>query len=642
MQLLGLLTDIELPILYALDENNIVIVFGDAFSGVKTELPQYFADRRVCVVSLGPQRRCKDVCEEMDEVVGEKFGYTVPLEDQSGFRTRIKYVTPEMVLLEAFADPLFKHYDVIVVEDIDKRDAWTDVVVGVLYKVMKVNCNLKLVLTTESFECVETFRQFFGLQGEQVVQIDSSTDINPVELLHLEHSVSDYVDAGVDCLVKIVENELEGDVLVLLTGRAEVQRFIALFNERSPIGNSVVVAPYHLSSGMPDFLYDGKRHVMVAAMEPKEQERMETVYVIDCGFYELDWFDSLKNSHSHIIRPITKARANFRANLAGRFKPGKCFRLYTEQAAATMLPDTPDQGILGHDISEIILKLKSLGIDNVVRSFKFIPQSPPSTIIASGLTTLYSLGAIDDAGKLTREGAIISQLPIPSISLAKAIAASGKQGCLEEVLRITACSLAGGISAMLYRPAGYRDREEADIQHDRFKVLEGDHLTMLNIFDAFFQNNKPKEPRWAGTRYLNYQALNKAVQFYTQLKRYSQRLQISRQEVLQQPTGKLSERVLSSLVQGLFRQVAKRRSSTEYELMGTNKGHLVTINRDSILSSIAKSHPSMIIHSNESPKHLSPWIIYESLTDNDTNPYISGISIIPRSLLQNYYKSVDP
>lgn len=625
---------------------------GDAFSGVKTELAQYVVDRRVCIVSLDPVRRCKDVCEETDEVVGEKFGYTVPFEDQSSWQTRIKYVTPEMVFLEAFADPLFKHYDVIVVEDVDRRDAWTDVVVGVLYKVISVNQKLKLILTAESVEAVETFRQFFQPQGEaakspQIVQVDSSTDINPVDILHLESPVSDYVEAGVGCLVKIVDNEPEGDVLVLLSSRSEVQKFIALFNERNTADDGVVVAPYHSSSGMPDFRYDGKRHVMVAAMDPKERERMETVYVVDCGFYELDWFDSLKNAHSKITRPITKAHANFRANLAGRFKPGKCFRLYTEQAATTMLPNTPDQGILGHDISEIILKLKALGIDNVARSFKFVPPSPPSTVIASGLTTLYSLGAIDDMGKLTREGTIISELPISSISLAKAIAASGKQGCLEEVLRIAACSLAGGISAMLYRPAGHKDREEAEIQHDKFKVLEGDHLTMLNIFDAFYQNNKPKEPRWAGTRYLNYRALTTAVKYYTQLKRYSQRLQISHQEALQQPSGKLSERILLCLVQGFFRQVAKRRSPTEYELIGTNKGQLVTINRDSVLSSIAKSHPSMIIHglqSNESSKHLSPWIIYEYLTDNDitSNPQILGISIIPRSLLQNYYKTVDP
>lgn len=629
-----------------------MIVVGDAFSGVKTELAGYVIDRSVCIVSLDPIRRCKDVCGELDEVVGEKFGYTVPFEDQSSWQTRIKYVTPEMVLLEAFADPLFKHYDVIVVEDVDRRDAWTDVVVGVLYKVINVNQKLKLILTTESVECVEILRQFFQPQGEriktpQVVQIDSSTGINPVDILHLESPVSDYVDAGVDCLVKIVENEPEGDVLVLLSCRSEVQRFIALFNERNTAGDGVVVAPYHSSSGMPDFRYDGKRHVMVAAMDPKEQERMETAYVIDCGFYELDWFDGLKNVHSKITRPITKAHANFRANLAGRFKPGKCFRLYTEQAATTLLPSTPDQGILGYDISEIILKLKALGIDNVARSFKFIPPSPPSTVIASGLTTLYSLGAIDDMGKLTKEGTIISELPVSSIYLAKAVAASGVQSCLEEVLRITACSLAGGISTMLYRPAGRKDREDAEIQHDKFKVLEGDHLTLLNIFDAFYQNNKPKDPRWAGTRYLNYRTLTTAVQYYTQLKRYSQRLQIGHQETLQQPSGKLSERILLCLVQGFFRQVAKRKSPTEYALIGTNKGQVVTIDRDSVLSSIAKKHPSMIIHglqSNDSSQHLSPWIIYEALTDNDTtsNPKISGISIIPRSLLQPYYKTVEP
>ena len=69
------------------------------------------------------------------------------------------------------------------------------------------------------------------------------------------------------------------------------------------------------------------------------------------------------------------------------------------------------------DLSNSVLMLKALGIDNLVR-FEF-PSSPPSKNLIASLEVLYALGALDDAGKLTKPlGEQMAEFPIhPSLSV---------------------------------------------------------------------------------------------------------------------------------------------------------------------------------------------------------------------------------
>ena len=69
------------------------------------------------------------------------------------------------------------------------------------------------------------------------------------------------------------------------------------------------------------------------------------------------------------------------------------------------------------DLSNSVLMLKALGIDNLVR-FEF-PSSPPSKNLIASLEVLYALGALDDTGKLTKPlGEQMAEFPIhPSLSV---------------------------------------------------------------------------------------------------------------------------------------------------------------------------------------------------------------------------------
>ena len=56
------------------------------------------------------------------------------------------------------------------------------------------------------------------------------------------------------------------------------------------------------------------------------------VYVIDPGFSKQKVYNPRIRVESLLVSPISKASAKQRAGRAGRTRPGKCFRLYTEKS----------------------------------------------------------------------------------------------------------------------------------------------------------------------------------------------------------------------------------------------------------------------------------------------------------------------
>ena len=70
------------------------------------------------------------------------------------------------------------------------------------------------------------------------------------------------------------------------------------------------------------------------------------VFVIDPGFSKQKVYNPRIRVESLLVSPISKASAQQRAGRAGRTKPGKCFRLYTEKAYKNEMQDNTYPEIL--------------------------------------------------------------------------------------------------------------------------------------------------------------------------------------------------------------------------------------------------------------------------------------------------------
>jgi pre-mRNA-splicing factor ATP-dependent RNA helicase DHX15/PRP43 len=138
---------------------------------------------------------------------------------------------------------------------------------------------------------------------------------------------------------------------------------------------------------------------------------------------------------SLLVTPISKASAMQRAGRAGRTRPGKCFRLYTEKDFVKELEEQTYPEILRSNLANTVLELIKLGIKDLVH-FDYMDAPAPETIMRA-LELLHYLKALDDEGNLTPLGEIMAEFPLDP-QLAAMLIVSPEFGCSNEMLSLTA------------------------------------------------------------------------------------------------------------------------------------------------------------------------------------------------------------
>jgi ATP-dependent RNA helicase DHX8/PRP22 len=289
--------------------------------------------------------------------------------------------------------------------------------------------------------------------------------------------------------MQIHMTEPPGDILLFLTGKEEIDTSCEILTERMrALGKSVpnlMVLPIYgaLPSETASKIFDpappGERKVVIATNIAETSITIDGIYyVVDPGFVKQNAYDAKLGMDRLQVTPISQAQAKQRAGRAGRTGPGKCFRLYTESAFnSEMLPTTVPE-IQRQNLSNTILMLKAMGINDLLH-FDFM-DPPPTNTMLTALEELYQLAALDEEGLLTRLGRQMADFPMDP-ALAKTLIASSKHDCSEELLTIV--SMISATQSVWHRPKD--KQEQADKKKAKFHDQHGDHLTYLNLYNAW-------------------------------------------------------------------------------------------------------------------------------------------------------------
>ncbi|RAL09312.1 putative ATP dependent RNA helicase [Aspergillus homomorphus CBS 101889] len=633
-------------LLYLVETYPVTIVVGQTGSGKTTQLPQYLEQAGWCAdgkaIAITQPRRvaattvAARVAEEMRCKLGEEVGYSIRFEDLTSASTRIKFLTDGMLLREALVDPLLSRYSVIMVDEAHERSLSTDVLLGILKKIMKKRPELRIIVSSATLQA-EDFLRFFA--GEEFDSEAESGEIGgkvgriislegrmyPVDMLFLESPAEDYVERAVKTVFDIHLQEAEGDVLVFLTGREEIDTAIQLISERAatlhPKAQSVLPLPLYAGLTTDQQMYvfepapENTRKVIVSTNIAEASVTINgIVYVVDCGFAKLRAYNPTTGIETLTAVPISKAAAVQRAGRAGRTKPGKCFRLYTQQAYES-LPEATVPEIQRSNLAPVIMQLKALGIDNIVR-FDFLTP-PPAELVIRAFELLYSLGAVDDYAKLTKpQGMRMAELAVDPM-MAKVLLSAPGFGCLSEILSIAAMvSLQGTVWVQ-----HDGDRKTSESMRRKFAVEEGDHLTYLNVYQAFVTKGK-KESKWCRDNLLNFRSMQRAVSIRAQLKRYLERFGIQVDETLsararQEDPSKLPEKIQRCLTTGYFAHAAKMQPDGTFR---TVSGGLTL-----------HAHPSSLMFNRK-----AEWVIFHEILQTGEKTFIRDITKIEKGYLLEY------
>ncbi|XP_076154498.1 ATP-dependent RNA helicase DHX8-like [Alosa pseudoharengus] len=613
-------------LLQAIHDNQILIVIGETGSGKTTQMTQYLAEagyttrgkigctqpRRVAAMSVA-----KRVSEEYGCCLGQEVGYTMRFEDCTSTETVIKYMTDGMLLREFLIDPALSQYCVMMLDEAHERNIYIDILFGLLKKTVQNRKDLKLIVTSATLDAVK-FSQYF--YEAPIFTIPGRT--YPVEVLYCKEPETDYLDASLITVMQIHLTEPPGDVLVFLTGQEEIDTACEILYERmkslGPDVPELIILPVYsaLPSEMQTRIFDpappGSRKVVIATNIAETSLTIDGIYyVVDPGFVKQNVYNSKTGIDQLVVTPISQAQAKQRAGRAGRTGPGKCYRLYTERAYRDEMLTTNVPEIQRTNLASTMLSLKAMGINDLL-SFDFM-DAPPMETLVTAMEQLYTLGALDDEGLLTRLGRRMAEFPLAPM-LCKMLIMSVHLGCSEEMLTIVSML---SVQNVFYRP---KDKQmQADQKKAKFHQPEGDHLTLLSVYNSW-KNNKFSNP-WCFENFIQARSLRRAQDIRKQMLGI-----MDRHKLDMVSCGKATVRVQKAICSGFFRNAAKKDPQEGYRTL--------------IDQQVVYIHPASALF-NRQPE----WLVYHELVLT-TKEYMREITTIdPRWLVEfapAFFKVSDP
>ena len=586
------------------------------------------------------------VAEEVRSDIGQKVGYSIRFEDVTSAATKIKFLTDGLLLREALVDPLLSRYSVIMVDEAHERSLSSDVLLGVLKKIRKRRPELRIVVSSATLQA-EDFLRFFAdhdtpdedqdlenghSQNGQIVSIEGRAF--PVDTHYLTEPCEDYLEGAIKTVLDVHSSEPEGDILVFLTGRDEIEKAIEMVADRLPSlpqgSDRILPLPLYAGLSTEQQMYvfepapENHRKVIFATNIAEASVTIDGIaYVIDSGFVKLRAYNPMTGIETLTPTPVSQASATQRAGRAGRTKPGKCYRLYTEATFDTLPPSTVPE-IQRSNLAPTILQLKALGIDNIAR-FEFLTP-PPAELIVRALELLYSLGALDDYAKLTKPlGTRMAEIALePMLAACLLNSHLPAFNCLSEMLSIAAMTSLQG--AVWFSHDNKKAEESA---RRKFAVEQGDHLTLLNVYQAFVTTGK-KDAKWCQQHYLNHKSMTRAVSIRNQLKRSLERFGIDVGESLSsssttdpvlrvggQPERPKEESIRRCLTSGYFSHAARMAPD----------GTFRTVDGGTVMH----AHPSSLMFNRK-----ADWVVFTEVVETGEKVFVRDVTKIEKGWLVEY------
>jgi ATP-dependent RNA helicase DHX8/PRP22 len=610
----------------AIADNQVLVVIGETGSGKTTQMTQYMAEMGLTskgIIGCTQPRRvaassvAKRVAEEFGCELGQEVGYSMRFEDCTSPETVIKYMTEGMLLREYLADNTLSKYSAMMLDEAHERTINTDVLFGLLKDLLKKRKDFKLIVTSATLDAEKFSRYFFDCP---IFTIPGRTF--PVEILYTKEPETDYLDASLICVMQIHLSEPEGDILLFLTGQEEIDTACEVLYQRikslGALAPELIILPVYgaLPSEMQSRIFEpapkGSRKCVVATNIAEASLTIDGIYyVVDPGFCKQNAFNAKIGMDSLVVVPCSQASARQRAGRAGRTGPGKCYRLYTENAYKNEMLSTTIPEIQRANLQSVVLQLKAMGINDLMH-FDFM-DPPPQQALITALETLYALGSLDDEGLLTRLGKKMAEFPVEPKN-AKVLLTSVVLGCAEEVLTIVAML---SVESVFFRPK--EKQAQADQKKAKFHQPEGDHLTLLAVYESW-KNSKFSNP-WCYENFIQARAIRRAQDVRKQLLSILDRYKM---DVVS--CGKNFNKVRRAIVSGYFANTAKKDPQEGYRTMV--EGQPVYI------------HPSSALF-NKNPE----WVLYHELVLT-TKEYMRNIMTIePKWLVElapAFFRKGDP
>jgi ATP-dependent helicase HrpB len=429
-----------------------VVIEAPPGAGKTTRVPPALLDagfgQRGEIVVLQPRRlparlAAERVASERGERTGETVGYTVRFAEEAGPHTRIRFVTEGILLRQLLGDPRLSGVEVVILDEFHERHLSSDLALALLRRLQLTQrpdlCLLAMSATLDAGPVCD----FLG----DCPLVRSEGRLFEIVLEHLpQPDTRPLAEQVASAVRRLCQEGLDGDVLVFLPGAAEIRRatekLAALAETRD-----LLLLPLH--GDLPPAEQRravepaSRRKVILSTNVAETSVTIDgVVAVIDSGLARIASHSPWSGLPMLAVSKISQASAIQRAGRAGRTRPGRALRLYTQHDFNSRRShEIPEIARL--DLGEALLTLAALGVRDH-ESFDWF--EPPSALaLQAAHDLLRRLGALDGQGGFTDTGRQMLRFPVHP-RLGRLIVEGERRGVGEEAAALAALVAEGDIS----------------------------------------------------------------------------------------------------------------------------------------------------------------------------------------------------
>lgn len=598
-----------------LTEGNQLVLVAATGSGKTTQVPQMILDAGLVppgqqIVVLQPRRVAARtvatrVAWERQVRLGAEVGYQVRFEDRIGDATRIAFVTEGILLRWIQDDPRLSQIGVLIFDEFHERNLLSDVALALAKRLQATERpDLRLVVMSATLEAEPVARYLAasvsvpapvtgqggsdlppgGLAPASAPILVSEGRTFPVEMQWLDYGDSRPVhELAADKVERIVEAGWEGDILVFMPGKGEIQAALGAL-AAARLGERVSLIPLHGELGPDDqdraFQPSPLRKIVVSTNVAETSVTIDGIrHVVDGGLARMARYDAERGIQTLMVEEISRASADQRAGRAGRTAPGTCWRLWTESGHLNRpARNTPE--IQRADLAEVVLLLHSLGVRQAA-TFDWL-DAPDKAAVLRAERLLHILGALEEGhgaessgSDLTPVGRQMLRLPMHP-RFARLLVEASRRGCVP-----AACLCAALVSGRdLLMRVNREDPSSADARELFEGSTQSDFHTLLRAHQ--YARNAHFSLEACRRHGIHAQTARQVEDTFQQLVRIAER-----EKMMTRDSGAASaevgdEGLLKSLCAGFVDQVCVRKDSGSLDCLLT-EGRTGSLMRESVV-----------------------------------------------------------